>query len=113
LDEHTSFVHVLLSVVHASPVAAGYEHRFAEQLFIVQGLLSSHCKEEEQQPGIGVLVQAPPKQISLVHTLSSLHWAAEVQQPDIELCIHVPLEEQTSFVHALLSLAHASPVAAG
>jgi hypothetical protein len=43
-----------LSIIHASPVAAGYEHRFAEQLFIVQGLLSSHCKEEEQLPDIGV-----------------------------------------------------------
>jgi hypothetical protein len=54
LEAQTSFVHALLSVAHASPVAAGYEHRFAEQLFIVQGLLSSHCKEEEQLPDIGV-----------------------------------------------------------
>jgi hypothetical protein len=53
LEEQISFVQELLSIIHASPVAAGYEHRFAEQLFIVQGLLSSHCKEEEQQPDIG------------------------------------------------------------
>jgi hypothetical protein len=103
LEEQTSFVHALLSVAHASPVAAGYEHTFPEHVFVVHALLSSHWVAERQQPEIGVFVHPPPEQTSSVHKLLSLHCVAEVQQLLMAVFTH-RLLEQLSIVHILLSL---------
>jgi hypothetical protein len=82
-------------------------------VFVVHALLSSHCEEEVQQLLIGVRVHWLFVHASIVHGFPSLHCVDSVQQPEMTGCEHVPIEEQTSFVHALLSVAHASPVAAG
>jgi hypothetical protein len=73
---------------------------------VVQKLPSRHCELAVQQPGIGVDVHVfvVGSQLSLVQMLPSLQSVFVLQQPVIGVFTHIPVELQTSIVHALLSL---------
>jgi hypothetical protein len=69
-------------------------HLLLEQLFVVQGLLSSHCKTEVQeiQLEIAVYKQVLFKHLSFVQELLSLHCVTELHgvQLAIVLYKHLP-----------------------
>src|SRR5262245_47867704 len=83
----------LSGCVHAPPLHPSFVHAFPSS---VHAAVLFGC------------VHAPPLHTSFVHAFpSSVHAAV------LFGCVHAPTALQTSFVQALLSVAHAVPLAAG